>query len=295
MTFAFDRRSLLLGLPGLALACASRSVSAAAADPAAELAAIEARTGGRLGVAVLDTRDGGRFGHRADERFAFCSTAKALLAGLIFARVDRGEESLSRRVPFTAADLVEYSPVTAPWAPSGGARLGDLLAAAVVHSDNTAANLMFAALGGPDKATAAIRAIGDTVTRFDRIETALNSAIPGDDRDTTTPNAMVADLERFIVGDVLKPTSRDRLIGLMVSSSTGAKRLRAAAPDGWLCGDKTGSGANGTANDIAFFRPPGRPSVLIATFLTGTTIAPPERDAAIAAVGRLVVGRIAAV
>ncbi len=290
MTLAFDRRILLFGLTGLAFA--APPVLSAGTAPTADLAAIEARTGGRLGVAVLDTRDGSRLAHRADERFPFCSTAKILLAGLILARVDRGEETLSRRVTFSDADLVEYSPVTAPWAPSGGARLGDLLAAAVVHSDNTAANLMFAALGGPERTTAAIRALGDTVTRFDRIETALNSAIPGDDRDTTTPAAMIADLERLVVGDALKPASRDRLIGLMVSCSTGTRRLRAAAPDGWLCGDKTGSGANGTANDVAFFRPPGRPSVLIAAFLTGTTIAPAERDAALAAVGRVVVERI---
>lgn len=46
-----------------------------------------------------------------------CSTFKLLAVAGVLARVDRGEESLGRRVEFSREDVVSYSPVT-------GARTG---------------------------------------------------------------------------------------------------------------------------------------------------------------------------
>jgi beta-lactamase class A len=168
-------------------------------------------------------------------------------------------------------------------------RLADLCAAAIEHSDNTAANLILARIGGPAGWTGFARAIGDPISRLDRNEPALNGAEPGDPRDTTAPQAMLADLRAVAAGGVLSPQSRTRLVGWMVDCQTGQTRLRAGLPQGWRVGDKTGTGDGGTANDMAIAFAPGGP-ILITSYLTGAVRASDdERDAAHAEVARVVV------
>ena len=94
------------------LAAPLLALPAFANDATSQLAELERRNGGRLGVAALDTASGRRVGHRADELFPLCSTFKFLAAAFVLARVDRGEEKLDRRVVFSDKDLVTYSPVT---------------------------------------------------------------------------------------------------------------------------------------------------------------------------------------
>ena len=125
---------------------------------------------------------------------------------------------------------------------------------------------MLASFGGPAGLTAYARSLGDRATRLDRIETELNEAKPGDPRDTTTPVAMLGTMQRLLIEDALSASSRDRLIGWLLASKTGARRLRAGLPADWRVGDKTGTGNNGTANDIAIALPPGRPPILIAAY-----------------------------
>ncbi len=254
----------------------------------ARLAALEARAGGRLGVAVLDTGTGRRLAHRAGERFPLCSTFKVLLAGAVLQRVDRGETQLDRRLPYGKADLLAYAPVTTAHVAEGGLTVGELCAAAVEVSDNTAANLLLRAFGGPAAVTAFLRTLGDPLTRLDRTEPALNEARPGDPRDTTTPAAMVGSLQALLLGPALKPESRARLEGWMAACTTGRGRLRAGLPPTWAVGDKTGSGARGTANDVAILRPPHRAPLLVAAYLTGSTVSDSGRDAILAEVGRIV-------
>jgi beta-lactamase class A len=167
--------------------------------PSDRLAAIEAETGGRLGVAALDSESGRRIEYRASERFAMCSTFKLLLAAAVLARVDAGHESLERRLAYGPADLLDYAPVTKARVAEGGLPVGALCAAAAGVSDNTAANLLLATLGGPEGLTRYARELGDGVTRLDRTEPALNMNAPGDPRDTTTPAAMVANLQRLFL------------------------------------------------------------------------------------------------
>ena len=269
----------------------------AEADAVRALAVIEARLGGRLGVAV-GGEGGPLLAHRADERFPLCSTFKALAAAAVLARVDEGADSLDRAIPYGAADLLDYAPVARKlMAGDGGAgrmSLGEACAAALVWSDNTAGNLLLAALGGPPVLTAWLRVLGDPLTRLDRIEPDLNTAIPGDPRDTTTPDAMRATLARILLGPALSPASRGRLEAWMVVAQTGLRRLRAGLPPDWTVGDKTGTGDNGTANVVAILRPPGRAPVVAGVYLTGTAAPAAERDAAHAEVGRLVATAIAA-
>ena len=136
--------------------------------------------------------------------------------------------------------------------------------------------------------TAYVRSLGDTVTRLDRIEPGLNEATPGDPRDTTTPDAMLSSMRATLVGQALSPASRKQINTWLIRNKTGDRRLRAGLPANWLVGDKTGSGGNGSTNDVAVIWPPGRGPILLASYLTQTSAAPEVRDAALADVARLV-------
>ncbi len=256
------------------------------ADLGAVFARIETASRGRLGVAVLDSGSGAQAGHRADERFAMCSTFKLLAAAAVLARVDAGAERLDRRVRFARRDLLAHAPATRERVATG-MTLAELCEAAVTLSDGTAGNLLLAAIGGPPGFTAYARSLGDTVTRLDRIEPALTSAIPGDPRDTTSPAAMLGTLRNLVLGTALAMGSREMLIGWLLGSRTGAARLRAGMP-GWRVGDKTGSGARGTTNDVAVAWPPGRAPIVVTAYLTETAVPPAQRNATLAAVGRAV-------
>jgi beta-lactamase class A len=281
MPAMIPRRSLL--------AASLLAFPAFAEDTASRVADLERRNGGRLGLAALDTASGRHAGHRTVELFPLCSTFKFLAAALVLARVDRGEERLDRRVVYSDKDLVTYSPVTKNHVGSGGMSLAEICDAAVTLSDNTAGNLMLMSFGGPPALTAYARTLGDGVTRFDRKETELNEAKPGDPRDTTSPGAMLGTMQRLLVGDALSAPSRERLIGWLLASKTGAPRLKAGLPADWRVGDKTGGGNNGTANDIAIAWPPGRAPILIAAYYTGSAIPDDARNAVIADAARLAV------
>jgi hypothetical protein len=180
--------------------------------------------------------------HRGDERFALCSTFKLLAAAFVLARVDRNEESLTRRIAYARDYLVDYSPITEKHI-GEGLTLGDICEAAVTVSDNTAGNLLLDSFGGPAKLTAYLRSLGDRVTRLDRREPELNEVRPGDPRDTTAPVAMLEILRKTVLGTALSASSRKQLIAWLVANKTGDKRLRAGVPRGWRVGDKTGSGS----------------------------------------------------
>ena len=279
-----------------AIAGAAATVLAAGPASAATdgFALLEQRVGGRLGVAALDAANGARLGHRAGELFPMCSTFKLLAVGAVLARVDQGHEPLDRFIPYSQADLLDYAPVTRAHVREGGLPLGELCRAAIELSDNTAANLILRQIGGPAVVTAFARSLGDPVTRLDRNEPTLNTAIPGDPRDTTTPTAMLADLRALSLGGVLSSDSRERLDGWLVGCQTGLTRLRAGLPAGWRVGDKTGTGVHGTANDVAVAWAPGGP-VLIACYLTGAAHASDAaRDAVIAQVASVVVSQFRA-
>ncbi len=286
-----DRRSVTLGLAGAALCPPAR----AAGDPLAALtstcAALERESGGRLGVALFDTRSGRDFAFRGDELFPLASTFKLLAAAAVLARVDSGAATLDKTLMYGASDLVTYSPVTEKFV-GRGMTLDALCEAAVTLSDNTAANLQLRELGGPAGLTDFCRSIGDGVTRLDRSETELNEAAPGDPRDTTSPRAMVADIRKLALGDGLKPASREKLVGWMKGCKTGAERMRAKLPPGWTVGDKTGSGERGTMNDVGVVWPPDGAPIVLAIYFTGSDKSAAERAMVIQEVGRAVAAAV---
>jgi len=256
---------------------------------AAVLARIEQRAGGRLGVSLRDAQGRHLGGQREDERFPMCSTIKFLLAGAILHEVDAGRLRLDRRVPIAATDLVGNSPITEQHVGPTGLSVDALCQATITRSDNAAANLLLPLVGGPAGLTAFLRANGDAVTRADRPEPELNEFAAGDDRDTTSPAAMVENLRRLLLGDVLKPASRALLTAWLRDNRTGGKRLRAGLPAGWQVGDKTGFNGEDTTNDIAILWPPGGGApLLLATYLEGAKVDPDGQNAALAAVGEAV-------
>ncbi len=263
--------------------------SADSATAEQRIDAIETRLGGRLGVAALETGSGHRIEHRASERFPMCSTFKFLAAAAVLHRVDEKKEQLSRVIPYTEADLLEYAPVTKKHIAEGGMSLDALCAAAIEFSDNTAGNLLLKTIGGPEGFTRYARSLGDEKTRLDRIEPDLNSALPGDKRDTTTPGAMAANLRSLLLGEALSKSSRQQLEDWLTANTTGAEMIRAGLPNDWKVGDKTGRGSNGATNDVAILRPPGKSPILLAVYYVGSTASRTDLQAALADVTRLVV------
>jgi beta-lactamase class A len=253
----------------------------------AALAQLEQINGGRLGVAVLDTATGESAGYRTDERFPMCSTFKFLLASVILQRVDRHQETLDRAIAIPPKPLLFNSPSTEQHA-GGTMTIAALCRAALTQSDNTAANLLLESLGGSTGITNFARSIGDPLTRLDRTETSLNESLAGDPRDTTSPKAMVGDLNSLLLGNVLSAASRDQLTRWMEANLTGFDRLRAKLPEGWHAADKTGSNGEHTSNDIAVFWPVGRPPLVVAVYITQCVGPESKRTAMLAEIGRLV-------
>jgi beta-lactamase class A len=265
-----NRRQLILGWFSAAITdCVGSHRTARVSeshDGRRALADIERRIGGRIGVFAIDTGTGRTIEQRADERFAMCSTFKWLLAAAVLERVDCGELALQQMLAYTEADLLEYAPVTRAKLSQGALNVEELARAAVVVSDNTAANLLLAKTGGPPALTRFARALGDSVTRLDRIEPELNTNHPADPRDTTSPRAMAILMRRVLCGDALSSASRERLYGWLRACETGNDRLRSGLPHDWIVGHKTGSGARSAINDVAITWPPARPPILIAAY-----------------------------
>jgi beta-lactamase class A len=234
--------------------------------------AAERSTGGRVGLAVHDTATGRRFSHRGDERFPMASTFKMLLVAAILERVDQGKDRLDRAIPVAASDILDVSPVSKQHV-GGTATVAQLAEATLIYSDNTAANLLLPAVGGPAGLTAFLRRIGDPVTRLDRMEPMMSAATPGDPRDTTSPDAVAGTWERLLLGKILSPASRQQLMSWLIANTTGDTRLRAGLPKGWKVGDKTGTGSHGSVNDVAIVWPArtAKGPVFIASFVNGGT------------------------
>jgi len=265
------------------------STPGSASDLGNRIRPIEQRTGARIGVAALDTGSGKRLDYRSEERFPMCSTFKFLAAAAALKRVDDGQEKLDRFITYGANDILEYAPVTKAHLKDGGMTLGALCAAAIEQSDNTAGNLLLDAIGGPAGLTKFVRGVGDEMTRLDRKEPELNSAIPGDERDTTSPAAMCANMQRLLLGNVLSESSRYQLEDWLWHNETGALMIRAGVPKTSTVGDKTGRCANGATNDVAIIRPLGRAPILIAIYSIGSTAPADDRAEAIAEAARAVV------
>jgi beta-lactamase class A len=282
---SIPRRTLLV-LTGAACVSACLNYSAQTATGEDDLRELEARLGGgRLGVFALSLETGRTLAYRAGERFAMSSTFKWALAASVLEICDRGQASLADKLAYTEPDLLPYAPVLKDRLVQvdGGRALGsisleDLCAAVVITSDNAAANLLLTRVTSPAGVTSFFQRLGDKMSRLDRLEPYLNENVPGDERDTTTPEAMARSLARVMTDSVLDPSSRDRLAIWLERSTTGLSRLRAGLPQSWRAGDKTGTGSNGSNNDVAIVWPPGQAPLVLACFQSEGAATSAERE-----------------
>ncbi len=274
---ALPRRVFLVGFPVIA----AGAVQASAKDA---VGAIERRRGGRLGVFALDTGNGRMLAHRADESFALQSTFKGILAGLVLSRVDAGTDRLEREVPYGAKDLLPASPVTSAHVAAGRMTVGGLCQAILERSDNTAANLLLARVGGPGALTAYARHLGDPVTRFDSYELVASSRTT----DCTTPRAIAGLARTIVLGSALAPASRTLLVRWMTANVPGRHRLRAAFPASWSACDRTGT-ADGVCNDYAVAWPPDRAPLVVAAYHDAPGMELDAQEAVLREVGTVVV------
>jgi beta-lactamase class A len=291
-----NRRSLLLAAASVPISNTCGGLAATQSTQAASETSfrdLENSLDGRIGVFALDTGSGKRLAWRSTERFAMCSTFKAILAGAILERSTRDTGLLSQRIRYTGADLVTFSPITEQYT-GVGMLVAELCAAAVRYSDNTAANLLLNLLGGPAGLNAYARAAGDDSFRLDRWEPDLNSALPDDARDTTTPEAMTNHLFRLALGTSLPDAQRLKLQDWLRGNTTGATRIRPGVPVDWVVGDKTGTGSYGTANDIAVLWPPQQKPIVLTIFTTRREKDAEARSDILASATRVVVEALGA-
>lgn len=253
-----------------------------------EVDRIERQLDARVGFAAYDLETEQRWEYNADQLFAMSCTFKTLACAALLQRVDEGSEQLERRVKVSASDIVTYSPVTEAYADSREISLFELCEATMTTSDNTAANLILQAMGGPQAVTEFVRELGDSVTRLDRWETELNEAIPSDERDTTTPNAMVSNLEKLVVGNALSPQSKNQLREWLVNNEVADGLFRSQMPDEWVIGDRTGAGGFGSRSITAVIWPPEREPTIVAFYITETDASFEERNTAIAELGSVI-------
>ncbi len=267
------RKSALMAAAAVPLLLASGSLWASADAIQQKLADLEKRSGGRLGVALINTADDSQTLYRGDERFAMYSTGKVMAAAAVLKQSESHPDVVNKRLEIKKSDLVVWSPITEKHLQSG-MTLAELSAAALQYSDNTAMNKMISYLGGPEKVTAFAQSIGDVTFRLDRTEPALNSAIPGDKRDTTTPLAMAESLRKLTLGNALGEQQRAQLVTWLKGNTTGGQSIRAGLPASWAVGDKTGAGDYGTTNDIAVIWPENHAPLVLVTYFTQ-----PQQDA----------------
>lgn len=291
------RRQWLAGA-GAALAAACVPLDQSTAGRlAAKLRLIEVGLGGTLGVSLLDSRDGATLGYNDSLRFPMASTFKCSLAALVLALDQDGRLDASQRITWSEKDLLAYAPFAKEKLASGATIL-ELARAAQVLSDNTAANLLLARVGGPQALTAFWRSIGDETSRLDRMETELNFVPEGELRDTTTPAAMARTLRTLLYNPAptpLKPERQARLRQWMAETTTGLTKVRAAFPRGTEVGDKTGNsgqwpGMGQLRGDIGYAVPGDGSPILFAVYHSAPIESPPDGalvDAAFVEVGRI--------
>ncbi|EMY7604006.1 FONA family class A beta-lactamase, partial [Escherichia coli] len=232
-----------------------------------QLSELEKTSGGRLGVALIDTADNSQILYRGDERFPMCSTSKVMAVSALLKQSEMDKNLLAKRMEIKQSDLVNYNPIAEKHLDTG-MTLAELSAAAIQYSDNTAMNKILEHLGGPAKVTEYARTIGDKTFRLDRTEPTLNTAIPSDKRDTTSPLAMAKSLQTLTLGKALGEPQRAQLVEWMKGNTTGGASIRAGLPATWVVGDKTGSGDYGTTNDIAVIWPANHAPLVLVTYFT---------------------------
>lgn len=259
-----------------------------------KLEELEVSSGGRIGISAINMANNSRIQYRAEERFPFCSTSKVMSVAAILKQSMTDSHLLQQKITYSKKDVdsAGYSPITKNHI-ADGMTIGELCAAAISYTDNTAINLLLKKLGGLEVVNSFARSIGDNTFRLDHWEPELNSAIPGDLHDTTTPAAMEKSLQELVLGHALALLQREQLQTWLKDSITGNARIRAGVPKGWIVGDKTGTGDFGTTNDIGVIWPPNGSPIVVAIYFTQNKKDAVPRNDVIASATRILMNAFA--
>ncbi len=259
-----------------------------------KLAQLESSFAGRIGVYAINTANNEKIQYRANERFPFCSTSKVMTVAAILKQSEKQTNLLQKSIKYSQQDVDKsgYAPISKSQVQEGMS-VNDLCQAALDYSDNTAMNLLIKILGSPQAVTNYARSIHDSKFSLNRWEPELNTAIPGDHRDTTTPSAMGNSLKQLVLGNALKPSQRQQLVTWMKNNTTGNLRIRAGVPKDWAVADKTGTGAYGTNNDIGVVWPTGCAPIVLVVYFTQYKKDAAPRDEVIAAATKILINDFA--
>ncbi|KRG10772.1 class A beta-lactamase [Staphylococcus sp. NAM3COL9] len=206
-----------------------------------------------VGVYGINTENGKKVRHNANERFAFASTFKATASGVLLNNYS--EKDLNKKITINEADIVEYSPVTENYI-GKQMTLKDLIKASMLQSDNTANNKIMKEIGGVKAFKHELKQLGDNISNPQRLEPELNLYNPNSTADTTTPRAAAEILNTLLTSSQISDGNLDLLKQVMIENETGDSLIKAGAADNYIVGDKSGQGLTyATRNDLAFIYP----------------------------------------
>ncbi|PWK59659.1 serine hydrolase [Roseicyclus mahoneyensis] len=248
--------------------------------PNFSLELIEISAGTDISVALLDTASARSVQWNDTARINLDGTVSLLLAAAVLRRVAEGRDVLDRDVPAAEGLIGQKMTVDA------------LCAAMMTRGDSTAASLVLGVVGGSDGLTSFLRDIGDVETEVAATAAQGDDATPGSIRGTTTPCQMLRNLERLLLGDGLTADGKARLLDWKTSNTTGASRLRAGSPEGWIVADVTGQGAYGETSALAAIFPPDRTPLLMAVYFGRSPRAPGAQDRYFAELARIATDNI---
>ncbi|EGQ8984811.1 CARB family carbenicillin-hydrolyzing class A beta-lactamase [Vibrio alginolyticus] len=252
-----------------------------------DISLLEQQTSSRIGVSVWDTQADERWDYRGDERFPLMSTFKTLACAKMLSDMDSSKLSKNATAKVDERSIVVWSPVMDKLA-GQNTRIEHACEAAMLMSDNTAANLVLNEIGGPKAVTMFLRTIGDKATRLDRIEPRLNEATPGDSRDTTTPNAILNTLRTLVEGETLSYESRVQLKIWMQDNKVSDSLMRSVLPTGWSIADRSGAGGHGSRGINAIIWKENHRPVYISIYVTETELSLQARDQLVAQISQLI-------
>ncbi|WP_198555511.1 class A beta-lactamase [Shewanella sp. Pdp11] len=245
------------------------------------------RQGWNIGVSVIENSSNNVYLINGDERFSTNSTIKALACAIVLSEVDKNAVSLDDAMMINEQDVVSHSPVMKEFI-GKKVTLADACKATMTYSDNTAANFAIKKSGGPEGITSFLRSMGDDITRADRYEPDLNTNPEGDLRDTSTANAMAANFNKLLLGNILSTQSKEQLKDWMMGNKVADNMLRLVLPTGWEIADRTGANSYGARGIISMVWSESQQPLIISIYIKKENTAIEEREKVISEIGRVI-------
>lgn len=255
-----------------------------------KLKELESKTPGRLGIFAINTENGQIIEYRANEVFPTGCTSKVMGVSAVLKKSMSDPSLISTKIKYSVNDLAQWSPVTGKYV-SEGMTIKALCAASISFSDNTAMNLLLKHIGGVQGMNDFAKSIGDSSFRQDNDWPAeAYSGGVNNLKDSSTPKAMVESLRKLTLGDILGRPQRDLLTTWLIDTNTGSARIRSAIPNGWVVGNKTGTGGVfGSTNDLAIIWPSKHEPLLIGVYYTTNNEKETKREDVISDATKLIV------